>query len=170
MWLGNIADSFSLVTLVVSTLTYFKVQSETKKLRQTLKKLPLVDNLDELIKFCNGINSPKPIALRFSLTPTVGSIKTPIQNFLIAQGWNMPIEEIEMNGINPQNLQDFYQEIRKKKRELEVQGFTEVHLFLSGPVQAGSIVGCLFSHWMPVKLYHLKQGGTYEYWMPLIKM
>jgi hypothetical protein len=75
-----------------------------------------------------------------------------------------------MNGISPDNIQDFYKQVRGKKLELELKEYTEVHLFFNGPVQAAAIVGCLFSNWMPVKLYHRQQGASYEYWMPLIKI
>jgi hypothetical protein len=50
-------------------------------------------------------------------------------------------------------------------------GCTELHLFIQGPVQAGTIVGSLYRQWIPVKLYHRpapQQPQIYEYWMPLL--
>jgi SMODS-associated and fused to various effectors sensor domain len=170
-WLGNIANILSLLTLVISTLTFLKVRQETRKLTQSLAQIPPVDNLDEAIQFAATINSPRPVALALSLTPTVGSIKQPVQDFLRAKRWEkMPIVEVEMHGISPENMAEFYEKVRTVKRQLDLKGCTEVHLFISGPIQAGTIVGCLFSNWKPVKLYHKAQGGSYEYWMPLIKV
>jgi SMODS-associated and fused to various effectors sensor domain len=169
-WLGNIANILSLFTLVVSVLTFLKVQQEARKLTRSLAQVPPVDNLREAIDFAETIHSPKPVALAFSLTPTVGSIKNSVQGFLVAKRWRMPIEEVEMNGLSPDNIQEFYEKVRHEKRRLDLKGYTEVHLFFSGPVQAGTLVGCLFSNWIPVKLYHKTQGGSYEYWMPLLKM
>jgi hypothetical protein len=168
--LGNVADILSLATLLFSALTFFKVQSETRKLRQSLKQIPPPDDLNQCIQLCRGINSPRPVALALSLTPHTGSIKASVKDFLMANQWNMNIEEVNIDGISPHNLELFYQEVRNKKRELDLNSYTEVHLFFSGPVQAGTIVGCLLSNWKPVKLYHKVQGGSYEYWMPLIKI
>jgi hypothetical protein len=168
--LGNVADVLSLATLVFSALTFFKVQSEARKLRQSLKQIPPPDDLKQCIQLCQGINSPRPVALILSLTPHTGSIKPVVEDFLRANQWNMGIEEVNFDGISPHNLELFYQEVRNKKRELDLKAYTEIHLFLSGPVQAGTILGCLLSNWKPVKLYHKVQGGSYEYWMPLIKI
>lgn len=168
--LGNVADVLSLATLLFSGLTFFKVQSETKKLREMLKQVPPPNDLKKSIELCRGINSPRPVALILSLTPHIGSIKSMVEDFLLANQWNMEIEEVNFDGINPENIEVFYQEIRNKKRELDEKRYTEIHLFLSGPVQAGTILGCLFCNWKPVKLYHKVQGGSYEYWMPLIKI
>lgn len=170
-WLGNIANVLSLITLLFSILTYFKVKKETRKLTESLAQVPSLKDISEHINFSANINSPRPVALAFSLTPTGSSIKPPVQNFLNAKNRKMPVEEIQMNGISIDNIQDFYKQVCGKKLELELKEYTEVHLFFNGPVQAATIVGCLFSNWMPVKLYHRPQGSSsYEYWMPLIKI
>jgi hypothetical protein len=167
---GNVANLVTVIAAGISLLTYLKVKSEARKLRQNIKKLPPPDDLQDTIKRCQKINSAYPVALGFSLSPTVGSIKKPIQEYLRIQGWKMPVEEINMNGINGESdILEFYNQTRNIKLELESKGYTEVHLFFSGPVQAATIVGCLFSNWMPVKLYHKQQGSGYVYWMPLIK-
>lgn len=84
----------------------------------------------------------------------------------------MPIEELNMNGINsPKDLEAFVNALREKRRYLEAAGFTELHLFIAGPVQAGTIIGSMYRNWIPVKLYHKPSPAppqVYEYWMPLI--
>jgi hypothetical protein len=170
-WLGNIVNLITLATFGISLATYFKVQTEAQKIRNSLKNLPPVENLRQSITNSQGISTIKPVALGFSLTPTIGSIKKSIEDFLTEKKWKMPVEEVEMEGIhNEQDVQEFYEKVRLKKRELELEGYTEVHLFFSGPVQAGVIVGGLLSNWKPVKLYHKQQGGGYVYWMPLVKL
>lgn len=168
--LGNVADVLSLATLLFSALTFFKVQSEARELRERLKEVPPPNDLKKSIELCRGINSPRPVALILSLTPHTGSIKPAVEDFLVANQWSMAIEEVNFDGISPDNIESFYQEIRNKKRELDLKRYTEIHLFFSGPVQAGTILGCLLCNWKPVKLYQKIQGGSYEYWMPLIKL
>mgnify|MGYP000255766719 CR=1 FL=1 len=181
--LGHISNIAGLATFFVSIVIYFKVQTETKKIRKTIREkigsLPPALELDQQINYSEKINTLRPVAWAFSLTPTHGSIVNPVRGFLEmkkettgVEAWGMPIKEIEMEGINtPQDIQDFYNQVRRKKRELEIDGYTEVHLFFSGPIPGASIVGCLLSNWMPVKLYHKPQGNpSYIYWMPLVKL
>ena len=87
-----------------------------------------------------------------------------------SKNWNMPVEEVEISGISPDNISEFYEKVLQKKREILEKGHTEVRLFISEPVQAATITSNFLSNWMPVKLYHKSQGGqTYEYWSPLVK-
>ena len=144
-WMGNAANLLSLLTLAVSILTYTKVKSEAKKLQRSLKNMPFTENLSELIELHEGIDSPRPVALVFSLIPNLGSIKPSVQDFLISKSWKMPIEEVELLGISPKNIPEFYEKVRQKKREIQEKGHTEVHLFIAGPIQAGTIIGNFLS-------------------------
>jgi hypothetical protein len=166
--LGNISDIIGLGTFLVSILIYLRVKNETRRIRKSLSKLSYPDDLGLLIKEHEVIKTVKPVALAFSLTPTVDSLRPTIQEFLKVNKLDMPIEEINRSGLSSATIQDFYETVREKKIELDLKGFTEVYLFFSGPVQAAAIVGCLLSNWKLVKLYH-KGPVTYEYWMPLIK-
>lgn len=169
-WLGNIANGLSLLTLFVSVLTYVKVQREAKKLARSLQQLPPLNTLPELIEFHKGVDSSRPVALVFSLIPSLGSIRPSVQDFLQAHNCTMPIEEVEMPGLGPNNIAKFYEQVRHKKQILQAKGYTEVHLFIGGPVQAATIIGGLLSNWMPVKLYHRPPGShTYEYWAPIMR-
>ncbi len=70
----------------------------------------------------------------------------------------MEIEELNMNGINSRDdLEEFLNRLREKKRFFDAQGITELHLFIAAPVQAGVLVGGVFDNWIPVKLYHRPQ-------------
>ena len=84
----------------------------------------------------------------------------------------MPIEELNMPGLySAQDLETFVNLLREKKRFIDASRHTEVHLFIAGPVQAGTIIGALYDNWIPVKLYHKPTPpppSVYEYWMPLL--
>jgi hypothetical protein len=86
--------------------------------------------------------------------------------------WKMEIEELKMDGIDPAtNLESFINELRKKRKLIEAKKFTEVHVFISGPIVAGALLGSLYDNWIPVKLYHKPTPApsqVYEYWMPLL--
>jgi hypothetical protein len=166
--LGNLSDIVGLGTFSLSVLIYLRVQNETRRIRRSLAKLSHSEDLGLLIQEGEPVRTVKPVALAFSLTPTVDSLKPAVEEFLRGKELKMPIEEVNRQGLSAKTIQDFYEAVKQKKLELDMKGYTEVHLFFSGPVQAGVIVGCLFSNWKLVKLYH-KGPVTYEYWMPLVK-
>jgi hypothetical protein len=84
----------------------------------------------------------------------------------------MPIEELTMDGIkSAADLTQLVNSLREKRRYFESIGRTELHLIIQGLVQAGTIIGNVYRHWIPVKLYHRptpQQPQVYEYWMPLL--
>lgn len=167
--LGNLSDVIGLGTFLISILIYIRVKTETRRIRKNLAQLAPSKDLSLFIKEHEAVKTVKPVALAFSLTPTVDSLKPTIIEFFKAKGFEMPIEEVNRAGLNPSNIQEFYEEVKGKKLELDMKGYTEIHLFFSGPVQAGVIVGGLLNNWKMVKLYH-KGPVTYEYWMPLTKI
>ena len=125
-----------------------------------------------MCKLHEGVKSSAPVAFAVSLLPTNESIKGSVEIFLTAQGWKMPVEELNLNGLNsPNDREAFLNALREKRRYFDAHGFTEIHLFIAGPVQAGTIIGSLFRNWIPVKLYHKPNPAPpyiYEYWMPLL--
>jgi SMODS-associated and fused to various effectors sensor domain len=168
--LGITSSLVSIGTFVFSILTYIRVKSNTKKLRSALAQLPALESLPQIIEHSKAINSSSPIALAFSLTPGKGSLRKQVQDFLQGSGMKMPVDEVQQDGLSPENIQEFYELVRAKKREIDAKELTEVHIFFSGPIPAAMIVGCLFTNWLPVKMYHYQQQtGSYVYWMPLIK-
>jgi hypothetical protein len=112
------------------------------------------------------------VALAISLLHNSASIKSDVDRFLKAENLTMPIREIHMAGINSDADRDhLLQSLRGVRRDFDAQEFTEVHLFIAGPVQAGTVIGALFDQWKPVKLYHRSTqpgGQSYEFWMPLM--
>jgi hypothetical protein len=125
-----------------------------------------------LRKAHDGIKSVAPVAFALSLTENTESIRPSVAQFLQHTNWKMDIEELNLNGLNPTtNLEHFVNALREKRRLFEAKGYTEVHVFISGPVVAGAILGSLFDNWIPVKLYHKPTPAPphlYEYWMPLL--
>ncbi len=82
----------------------------------------------------------------------------------------MKIEELNFNNLTHENFDNFINELKIKRREFSAKGATEVHLFISGPMQAAAMIGSIFSNWIPVKLYNFDpQLREYEYWCHLAK-
>ncbi|MEC4685195.1 MAG: SAVED domain-containing protein [Nitrospirota bacterium] len=133
---------------------------------------PKIENFKELVDYHKDIKTINPYALAVSLLPTTDSIKGDVERFLRSKGgeWEkMPVEELNMNGLSPETIEDFINTLRVKRRQLEAQDATEIHLFIAGPIQAGTLIGAMFDNWRPVKLYHKNQKGNYEFWCHLIK-
>jgi hypothetical protein len=149
--------------------TFFAAYAAFRLWRQN--SLP-VENFEQLLNLHQGIKSSNPVAFALSLVQTNESIKQSVEQFLRSQGWKMPVEELNMNGINnAKDLEAFVNALREKRRYFESTSYTELHLFIQGPVQAGTILGGIFRNWIPVKLYHKpnpQPPQIYEYWMPLI--
>ncbi len=171
-WFGNFANLLGIVTFFLSLFTWLRVQRQNRELREISKRIPPSDLPSESRVIYAGITSERPVALAVSLLHNTPSIKMDVDRFLRAQSLTMPIQEVHMDGINSDSDRDvLLQKLRGVRRDFDVQEFTEVHLFVAGPVQAGTIIGALFDQWKPVKLYHRSAhpgGQTYEFWMPLM--
>lgn len=119
-----------------------------------------------------GVTTARPLALAICLLPSLRSIKGDVEGYLDGKGWAMPVEELTMPGLNDANdIALFIAGLRRKKQAIQDAGYTEVHLFIAGPIIAGVAVGGIFDNWKPIKLYHKASNTpaqTYEYWMPLI--
>ena len=141
-------------------------------MRAQLREKSVLKNFAELLSQHEGVKSAQPVAFALSLIPTSESIKGSVQTFLRSQKWDMPIEELNLDGLNsPEDLERFINALREKRRAFDDLGYTEIHLFIAGPVQAGTIIGSLFRNWIPVKLSHKPTPAPpqiYEYWMPLL--
>lgn len=172
-WYGRVADSLGILTVVFSGYAAWKLWRQNKRLRELAQNVPKIENFKQLVEVNEGVKSSAPMALAISLIPSNESIRKTVENFLLAKGYNMEIEELNMNGINSRDdLEEFLNRLREKKRFFDAQGITELHLFIAAPVQAGVLVGGVFDNWIPVKLYHRPQPPPpefYEYWMPLQK-
>lgn len=133
----------------------------------------LTEELDQLIERSKGVTSRNPIAFAVSLLPNGQSIKPDVKAFLEYSGWEMNVEELIMSGINnKEDIKTLIMHLNEKRRQFTSSGVTEIHLFIAGPVQAGTIIGSLYSNWKSIKLYHKPNPSppeTYAYWMPLYK-
>jgi hypothetical protein len=171
-WFGRADNFIGVATALFSGYAAYRLWQQNKRLRELAQQTPRVGNFAEIVKLHSGVKSSAPVAFALSLIPTGDSIKPQVETFLRAQGWKMAVEELNLNGINnAEDLELFINELRKKRRFFEANNFTEIHLFIAGPVQAGTIIGALFRNWVPVKLYHKPSPAPpqiYEYWMPLI--
>jgi hypothetical protein len=171
-WFGRADNLVSMATALFSGYAAYRLWQQNKRLRELAKQTPRVENFVEMRKVHDGVKSSAPVAFALSLIPTSETIKSQVETFLRHQGWKMPIEELNLNGINnPEDLEAFINSLREKRRFFEASGFTEIHLFIAGPVQAGTIIGSMFRNWIPVKLYHKRNPAppqVYEYWMPLL--
>jgi hypothetical protein len=80
-----------------------------------------------------------------------------------------PVVEFEHSGtLTPEVAEADLERLRGVERWLKDEGFTELHLFLKSTVAFGCGVGCLFTNWGAVHVYHRdNRAGTYEYWFPL---
>lgn len=172
MWFGRADNVIGIVTALFATGSFILLWRQNRRLRELARQTPRVENFTDLCRLHEGVKSSAPVAFAVSLIPTNESIRGSVATFLKTQGWKMPIEELNFNGLNTaKDLEDFYNALREKRRYFDVQGFTEIHLFIAGPVQAGTFIGSLFRNWIPVKLYHKPNPAPpqiYEYWMPLM--
>lgn len=170
--LARFSDVVGLAGAVFAGYAAFRLWQQNKRLRELARQAPAIENFTDLVKAHDGVKSSAPVALALSLLPSGESILPQVKTFLRARGWNMEIEELKMSGIHsPQDLAAFVNQLREKRRLFQAQANTEIHLFIAGPIQAGTIVGALYDNWIPVKLYHKPTPpppDIYEYWMPLL--
>lgn len=184
MWeyLSRIDNIVGLATFVLAGYAAWQLRRQHKRLREQAQRPRSNPGLRQYIERQRGIQTERSVALAISLLPNQPTIRHSVEQFLQfqqqrhpdqAQLWKaMPIEELTMTGINTEaDREQFVLALQEKKRLINLAGYTEVHLFIAGPVVAGTIVGALLDNWLPVKLYHKPQASVaevYEYWMPLI--
>lgn len=164
-------DVLAFFTFLVSAYAAFRLWRLHRQYRELAKKTPPVRNFSERVRVHEGVKSSNPVALAISLKPNSESIKPTVEKFLGDEKMSMPVEEISIDGIDgPEDLESFVNALNARRSFIESAGFTEVHLFIAGPVQAGTLTGAIFSNWIPVKLYHMprEKPQLYEYWMPLL--
>ncbi len=171
--LDKISIVAGLIAAMFSVLVWIKLRRQNKQLLEIASTSPKIENFKELVDYHKDITTTSPYAFAVCLLTTSDSIKGDVERFLKSKGheWEkMPIEELNMNGLNVGNLEDFINTLRIKRRQFEAQNATEIHLFIAGPIQAGTLIGAMFDNWRPVKLYHKDRGtGNYECWCHLTK-
>ena len=171
-YFGRLDNVLGIAIVLFSGYTASRLWQQNKRFRELAKRFAPIENFKKLLEAHQGVKSSAPVAFALCLIPTNDSIKSSVETFLASQNWKMPIEELNKDGLNTaEDLESFVTSLREKRRYFEQKGYTEIHLFIAGPVQAGTIIGSLYRNWIPVKLYH-KPTPTppyiYEYWMPLV--
>jgi len=171
-WFGRVDNVLGLIIVFLSGYTALTLRRQKKRIQQLAKNAPKIENFQTRVKLLNGVQSINPIAFALSLSPDSNSIKPYVQVYLRSKELKMYIVEVTRNGLNgAEDLESFVNELTQKRREFEAAAYTEVHLFINGPVMAGVLVGAAFDNWLPVKLYHKPRTPPpeiYEYWMPLV--
>lgn len=70
--------------------------------------------------------------------------------------------------LTPDGVEAELARLRGVERWLKEVGFDEVHLFMRTSVAYGAAVGCIFTNWGAVHVYHWNHSQrTYEYWFAL---
>jgi hypothetical protein len=172
--INQIADTEQQIRVVEAAIG--RLEQEAVELARTealsADERRLVEAFMDQRKRSEGITTARPLALAICLIPSLRSIKADVEGYLASKGWAMPVEELVMPGLNDINdIALLIVGLRRKKQAIQDAGYSEVHLFIAGPIVAGVAVGGIFDNWKPIKLYH-KANNTpaqsYEYWMPLI--
>lgn len=155
-----------LAHLEVEATEVARLESKVERERQLIEAF--------LIQRTNaeGVTTDRPVALAICLIATIGSIKADVEAYLRRTGWDMPVIEVTSAGIQgAEDIARLVVGLQLKKQAIQEAGYTEIHLFIAGPIIAGVAVGGIFDNWKPIKLYHKASNTpaqTYEYWMPLI--
>ncbi|OJX90106.1 MAG: hypothetical protein BGP01_00390 [Paludibacter sp. 47-17] len=160
-----------IIGAIISFLVWLKVKNQSKKLKELGLTLKSINNYSEIQDTFKGITSSNPKAFCLSLISTDASIKTRVNDFIKSQSnlKDMPIVELNMDGLSHETIGTFIDAVRQKRRG-ELSDATEIHLFIQGPIIAGTLIGSIFDHWVPVKLYHFSNTThQYEYWGVLAK-
>lgn len=173
-WFDFVSNFIGIVTFLAAVYSAWRLWRQDRQLREKISKTtPKVEEYAQQVELHRGVQTRKPVAFALSLIPKADSIRNSVQEFLNLQNWKMPIEELNMDGIQSDaDRERFVNALRVKRRLFDEQGVTEIHLFFAGPVSAAVLVGAALDHWVPIKLYHKPTPPPpqfYEYWMPLMK-
>lgn len=169
--IGNFASILQIVTVALTGYTAFRLWRQNQQIKILIQQWPRHGDFQKIRQVHEGIKSATPVALLISLLPGNNSIKPTVETFLNSSNLKMKVKELHMDGINgPQEIEQYVNKLKEMRQMIELEGYTEVHLFVAGPVQAASIAGALLDNWLPVKLYQKTNlpSPMYEYWMPLL--
>lgn len=139
-WIANIIQIATAVFAIVVLL------STRRRLTQWMERQ----------KRASG-NAPAALAIGLA-----GGIRGQVEQYLKAQGRDMPIEDLDHAEFVPMNRYPLLiRDLLKKKDALTKTGVTELHLFYKGPVSFAAGIGAVFDNWVPVHVYEFKDG-TYH--------
>ncbi|MFH1097741.1 MAG: SAVED domain-containing protein [Candidatus Desantisbacteria bacterium] len=178
-WISHVSDIIGIVGAIFAIMIWFILRMQDKRLKGIIKTIPKIENFQDMVKYHSEIQTISPYAFCLSLLPDSRSksIKVEVMEFLRDKAlqtkdkrWEMPIEELSFDGLGQHNIEEFINELSKKRQWFVAKNATEIHLFIAGPVMSATLIGAIFDNWRPVKLYHKNPTtGKYEFWCPLIK-
>ena len=173
-WIGKLDNILGILTVIFSGYAAYRLWRQNQHYQELARGYQQSVDLQQRFQDYKGIQTAKPVALAISLLPGVPSIEQNVKTYLKSNRLKMPIKEASLPGIGgSSDLESLVRLLQSKKLEIQAEGFTEIHLFLAGPVAAGVIIGSLMNNWIPVKIYHKPTPpppDVYEYWMPLLKI
>jgi hypothetical protein len=175
-WLGldRLGILFGILTTALAGYAAYSLRRQEKRYLEHIQTQTAPTDLQGIIEAQKGIHTSRPCVLALALLPGQSTILKDVKTYVKQNGWKISRNayfEITLPGLNsPAELEVYVQRLKDKRNEIEQKGYTEVHLFIAGPVMAGTIAGAILDNWKPVKL-HPKNYITreYEYWMPLVK-
>jgi len=176
LFLRNINIIIALCTFVITILTFRKVRNQEKLLKKRRTEMQPIRGYNEMFDKFKTIQTDNPGAFCISLLPNLptGDMKNQVVKYLKLVDLNIKesnVIEKSFNGLEgtTESLQKYIEELNSVRIEVTGKGFSELRLFIAGPVQGGTIAGAVFDNFaIPVLLYHKGREG-YEYWGPLLK-
>lgn len=179
-WLGRWETVFSLLAMIFSGIAAVQLLIQRRRQREFIKSTCQASSFAECAESLEGIQSEKPMALAISVSSRNPSIIRDVKTFLDTKKWHMDIDTIEMVDIGRGNeekkpvidVENFLKLLREKRAFYDINGVTELHLFVLAPVSLAVFIGAVFDHWKPVKIYQKRLTPTpplYEYWGILTK-
>ncbi len=170
--LGNIVNIISIGTFLLALYTAWQLRRQKRRIRELVRQTPKAENFSSKISLNQGVQTISPIALAVSVSPSPKTIVQDVRKFLEKHELKMPIESLDMDGINGEaDKEAFYNALVEKKNLFSMQQNTEVHVFMAGPVSGAMWLGAVFDNWIPVKIYQKPNPApphVYEYWGPLM--
>ncbi|MBU0568151.1 SAVED domain-containing protein [bacterium] len=178
-WIGHAGNIIGIIGAIFAFMAWLILHVQDKRLKEIVRQTPEMENFDDQVKYHSEIQTISPYAFCLSLLPDTRSvsIEKEVREFLKKKAaqtknkkWNMPIEQLNFNGLGTHNIKEFIEELGKKRQWFVGKGATEIHLFVAGPVTAATLIGTVFDNWRPVKLYSQNiNTREYEFWCHLAK-
>jgi hypothetical protein len=128
-YFGRIDNVLGIVTVILAAYAAYRLRQQNKRRIELVRQTVPIENFGHLIEANQGINSQKPVALAVCLLSANDSIEASVKTFLRVKVWDMPVEPLNMNGLNnAADLERFVNLLREKRRDFEGKGYTEIHL------------------------------------------
>ena len=173
-WFENISNGIGIIGAFISLLIWYKIRRQNKLIRESARKIPQLEGFAERTEWGRGVSTVNPGALCFyTMKISATGIENEVREFFRQQGMDKQITKffnVPLDDLKPEGMESVIQQIRTVRNEIQAANITEVHLFVAGPVQLGTLIGSMLDHWKPVKLYSKNLATkSYEYWCMLEK-